>query len=291
MTISSIPGKTRLQVAKERVAAYLDSVPTSPTNRYSLWTFQNNGYIPVFHLAQNKSRAEIKSYINGLTAAGDTPLAGTICSAVDELIKYLPNEYHDKRIYLVTDGAENNTDPTDQCFGPYSSTTYDQGLEENSWQWKVRNKVCTGEATTPGPCNGPPPYNLSFIMDVDLLFTEYVPFGPSVDSVTEEKGPSFTSSPASTTTNPDAIFFSGLSAASGGKYTTITPTTPPAQATPQPGDANLDGCVNITDRSLVLQYYGQSVPTGTPVDFNRDNIVNVYDYNTVMQNYGRGCTP
>jgi hypothetical protein len=158
----------------------------------------------------------------------------------------------------------------------------------NSWQWKVRNKACTGNANTPGPCVGLPPYGLSLIVDVDHLFTDNIPFAPSGTSIVEEGGRTF-SSRMSASLNDDTSFFGGLSRETGGSYASITQLTPPTQATPVPGDASGDGCVNITDRSLVLSQYGSQVPPGTPTDFNRDGIVNIYDYNTVLQNYGRGC--
>jgi hypothetical protein len=83
----------------------------------------------------------------------------------------------------------------------------------------------------------------------------------------------------------DAAFFGGIAHETRGRYAPITPQTPPAQATPEPGDANLDGCVNIQDRALVLQQYG----TAGSADFNRDGVVNVFDLQTVLRNFGAGC--
>jgi hypothetical protein len=89
--------------------------------------------------------------------------------------------------------------------------------------------------------------------------------------------------------NADAAFFAGLASETHGRYAGITPSTPPGQATPPPGDANLDGCVNIQDRALVLQQFG--TPGNGKTDFNRDGIVNIFDLQTVLQNFGDGCTP
>jgi hypothetical protein len=283
MTLASIPGKTRLQVAKERINAFLDIVPSVST-KYAFWTFEGTTYTPVYTFAQNKTPAEIKAAVNAVVTGGNTPLARSVCGAVDELINFLPNEFHTKRIYLATDGEENASPTTDQCYGVSSTTTY-PNLQTNSWQWKVRNKACTGNASTPGPCaSGIPPSGLSLIVDIDHLY-DFVPL--RADAPVEWADSASTRTLSSTS---DAAFFGGLSRETNGRYVGVTPSTPPTQATPVPGDASGDGCVNVTDRSLVLSQYGQTVPAGTATDFNRDRIVNVYDYNTVLQNYGRGCT-
>ncbi|MCP3136707.1 VWA domain-containing protein [Pyxidicoccus xibeiensis] len=286
MSLESVPGKTRFQVAKERINAFLDIVPPVAT-RYSFWTFEGTGYVPVFSFAQNKTAAEVKAAVNAAVLGGNTPLAHSVCAAVDELINFLPNQFHSKRIYLATDGEENATLTTDQCYGPNSATAYPT-LATNSWQWKVRNKACTGNANTPGPCSaGIPPAGLTLIVDIDHLY-DFVSF--QAGAVTEDGETPRDSFAAAASLNNDATFFGGLSNETRGRYAGITPSTPPNQATPVPGDATGDGCVNVTDRSAVLSQFGQTVPAGTPTDFNRDRIVNIYDHNTVLQNYGRGCT-
>ena len=287
MSLQSVPGKTRFQVAKERINSFLDVVPPQPT-KYAFWTFEGTTAVQVYSFAQNKTPAEIKAAVNAAALGGNTPLAHSLCGAVDALINFLPNEFHTKRIYLSTDGEENATLTTDQCYGPPSATAWPT-LTTNSWQWKVRNKACTGNANTPGPCSGGiPPAGLSLIVDIDHLF-DFVPF--QADAFTEDgEDPRLRNGfAAAASLSNDVSFFGGLSSATNGRYAGVTPTTPPAQATPVPGDATGDGCVNVSDRSAVLAQYGQTVPAGTPTDFNRDRIVNIYDHNTVLQNYGRGC--
>ncbi len=288
MSLQSVPGKTRFQVAKERINAFLDIVPPQPT-KYAFWTFEGTGYVKVFNFSQNKTAAEVKAAVNAATLGGNTPLAYSVCAAVDELINYLPNEFHAKRIYMATDGEENATPTTDQCYGLSSPTAYPT-LATNSWQWKVRNKACTGSATAPGPCSGGiPPMGLTLIVDIDHLY-DFVPFQANAFTEELEDPRARSGFAAAMAANNDAAFFGGLSGETNGRYASITPATPPAQATPVPGDATGDGCVNVTDRTAVLAQYGQQVPAGTPTDFNRDLIVNIYDHNTVLQNFGRGCT-
>ncbi len=283
MSAASIPGFTRLQVAKQRINAFLDVVPSTATE-YSLWFFDGPGFRRIISFSDHKTRADVKAAVATAVAGSTTPLAHTVCAAVDELINYLPNELHDKRIVLQTDGAENNSPSTDQCFGPPSPTVYPT-LQPGSWQWKVRNKACTGDATIAGPCDGGTS-SFSLIVDVGMLF-DFVPSFAAQSLPLFENGPRTHDRFASVAAvNADAAFFAGLAQETGGQFLGITPNTPPAAAAPQPGDANVDGCVNITDRSLVLQQFGTANPA---TDFNRDGIVNTFDLQTVLQNFGKGC--
>ncbi|WP_437314326.1 VWA domain-containing protein [Sorangium sp. So ce385] len=280
MGATSVPGKTRLDVAKERIKTFLKSAPSQP-RRYAFWTFDDATYSSIINFSQNRSAAQVELEVDAVTLGGVTPLAHSACAAIDELINYLPSEFHTKRLYLATDGEENNTLSTDQCYGPPSATNY-PNLDVGSWQWKVRNKACTGDANSPALCGSPGMPTL--LVDIDHLF-DNISFAarPSLERTRTPRGfASFAS---------DATFFSGLSSETGGRYVSVTPSTPPAQAAPRPGDASLDGCVNVLDRSLVLSQFGQTVAPGASTDFNRDGIVNIYDYNTVLQNYGSGCTP
>lgn len=290
MALSSIPGMTRLDVAKERISTFLATVPGTPT-KYALWFFEGSSYSPIYDFADNATAAQVESAVMAATVGGVTPLAHSVCAAVDELINYLPSEFHSKRIYMATDGEENASPVTDQCYGPSSTTLYPT-LTTGSWQWKVRNKACTGNASTPGVCSGGvPPGGLTLIVDVDHLF-DFVSIMSADVSASREAGPGdriTLKSSGPLLTSADAAFFAGLSSETQGHYAGITPSTPPTQAVPLPGDATGDGCVNIQDRALVLQQWG--TPGNGQTDFNRDGIVNIFDLQTVLQNYGQGCTP
>jgi hypothetical protein len=288
MQLASVPGRTRFDVAKERISAFLDTVPSQPT-RYALWFFEGTTYTPIYDFTDMPTAAQVKAAVLAAGTGGITPLAHSVCAAVDELINYLPAELHTKRIYMATDGEENASPAGDQCFGPNSAGVYPM-LTAWSWQWKVRNKACTGSADTPGVCSGGVPGGgITLIVDVDHLF-DYVPLRLKSSSLeTAYAGGKLTAVASAASTpapaNADAAFFGGISQETRGRYQAITPSTPPAQATPEPGDANLDGCVDIRDRALVLQQYG----TAGSADFNRDGIVNIFDLQTVLRNFGAGC--
>lgn len=57
------------------------------------------------------------------------------------------------------------------------------------------------------------------------------------------------------------------------------------------GDVNGSGCVDAADEAAVVGAFGQSVPPASPaLDLNRDGIINIFDRLIVLQNYGDGCS-
>jgi hypothetical protein len=56
---------------------------------------------------------------------------------------------------------------------------------------------------------------------------------------------------------------------------------------PLPGDANLDGQVDINDLTIVLTNYGQSGMTWSQGDFNTDTKVDINDLTIVLTDYGK----
>lgn len=63
--------------------------------------------------------------------------------------------------------------------------------------------------------------------------------------------------------------------------------TPIPTATPLLGDANQDGHVNITDLSIVLAKFDQTVSSTDPADLNDDGLVDIFDYNLVVSSFGQ----
>ncbi|ATB48275.1 VWA domain-containing protein [Corallococcus macrosporus] len=292
MISTSTGGRSRMEIAKRRIESFVSAVPPPGTTyRYAFWTFAGTSYTPVYDFSDSASPAQIIAAANGVYASGNTPLAGSICSAIDSLLDFMPTDLNLKRLYLVTDGEENTTPSIDQCHGPWSAGTW-PNLTTGSWQWKVRNKACTGIANAPGPCEFPPPYppGLTLIADIDYLFTDNIPLRGE-EAPNELFGErSLTAAPAGAAAVAELAFFQGLAQETGGRYQSITQQTPPTQAQPLPGDANLNGCVDVTDRSLVLSKYNQRVPAGDPADFNRNLVIDTGDYQTVLNNYGQGCS-
>jgi hypothetical protein len=55
---------------------------------------------------------------------------------------------------------------------------------------------------------------------------------------------------------------------------------------PEPGDANLDGRVDISDLTIVLTNYGQSGMSWSQGDFAGDGMVDINDLTIILQNFG-----
>ena len=56
---------------------------------------------------------------------------------------------------------------------------------------------------------------------------------------------------------------------------------------PLPGDANLDGKVDINDLTIVLANYNQTGMTWTQGEFTGDGTVNINDLTIVLAHYGQ----
>ena len=62
-----------------------------------------------------------------------------------------------------------------------------------------------------------------------------------------------------------------------------TASTPVRVAAPLPGDANLDGTVNVNDLVILLAHYNQSGMTWSDGDFNGDGKVDIEDLNILLR--------
>ena len=85
---------------------------------------------------------------------------------------------------------------------------------------------------------------------------------------------------------PTTQFFSALD--DGGNPVPITAVTFQAGtvSVALPGDANLDGKVDVNDLTIVLSNFGQSGVTWRQGDFNNDGKVDVNDLTIVLSNFG-----
>ena len=70
-----------------------------------------------------------------------------------------------------------------------------------------------------------------------------------------------------------------------------TPTRRLSSTPPMPGDANLDGRVDINDLTIVLTHYGQSGMTWTQGEFNGDGKVDINDLTIVLAHYNDTTAP
>jgi secreted trypsin-like serine protease len=56
------------------------------------------------------------------------------------------------------------------------------------------------------------------------------------------------------------------------------------------GDADGSGCVDTADLAAIMGAFGTTVPPGDPRDLNYDGLINVHDRLIVLQNFGEGCS-
>nr|WP_245591834.1 VWA domain-containing protein [Cystobacter fuscus] len=267
---------TRFTEAIKQARAYVN-LPSSLPRSFAVWTFEESSYIKEQGFAD---AATTLATLNRLgVGSGVTPLAYAVCDAVDELLQYRPGVSAKKVVHLVSDGEENSTPTSSQCHGPDSTSPYPH-FTMDSWQWKVRNMLKTGDPLR----DDPGPYKLVF--DVHVLY-DYLYFAGSRGPVREVSSTGRSAAPVHPTlTSAYFAFLQGVSRDSGGTFTAIGDSGP----VPVYGDTNQDYCVNDVDYNLVLANYGSTVPPAPrAADVNHDGWVDYYDYVIVVNNYGSGC--
>jgi hypothetical protein len=303
---------SRWEVSKQLAVDAVDLI-TSATRTYGLRVFNGSNTGQQIR-ALGSSRNSVRNAILGPdpnlgTPSGSTPLAGAICEAIDELINYLPDDFHEKYLYIFSDGLENSTPSMNECFGTHSvsGAPYDLG----SWEHKVVNKAQTGDPDSEAEPFLPLIVNADYLFDNEpLVFSAFA--GPAVSAATIRKSvairrqeipraalesPTIRSLllepaiiPSSVIATPSSAlleafaFFGGLADESGGRFRHFSSD----DVLPQLGDVTGDRCVNQSDVDAVRQNFGQIPPAGSPLDTNEDGVVNMYDYRNVLGNFGEG---
>ncbi|MEM7675090.1 MAG: hypothetical protein AAF449_03705, partial [Myxococcota bacterium] len=159
-------GRTKWEEAidRARIAVQVPAIDRA----YELWSFSGSSWTQHYTFAAGSALSTTQRQdamdlaLDNLLAIGPggaTPLAGSVCASVDTLTSWAISEGGfpppPLRIALFSDGLENQTPTTDQCYGPASTTAYDPtnpdrgGLTPGSWEWKVLNKAITGNANNP----------------------------------------------------------------------------------------------------------------------------------------------
>jgi hypothetical protein len=192
-----------------------------------------------------------------------------------------------RQLYIGTDGLENDT-PTSgtgsECGGVTSNAAY-ENFEPASWQYKLRNKLLTGNPTINTTLNS------LLTVDVDLIFKSYI---TGLSGGNSERNYS-SGSPYSTepTLNQAVEFYGGLAQNTlAGKFKTVTVDASGAITSRRPGDVDYSGCVGNADYSELIQWYGQAVSPSHPhsywADLNGDGWVDYLDYLILYNHWGDG---
>ncbi|WNG40823.1 hypothetical protein F0U61_49360 [Archangium violaceum] len=281
MTAVRSDGKTRFKVAIEEAVKYVN-LPLNIPHYFSVWTFEGSSYIKEQGFA---SATATIATLNSLSVGyGSTPLAYTVCDAIDALFTYrtdLGNKAR-KVVKLVSDGEENSTPTGTQCHGP-SSALDTAPYTPGSWESKVYNKFATRNANTPPPAGAFFPA----VLNVTVL-SGYITSLRSMSASAPEYTPAGqVMTPRSMTTLANYFsFLKTLAQHSGGVYSEVVDSRP----VPVSGDTNNDFCVDSTDYNEVLANYGIAVPPANPAaDLNNDKVVDYYDYTIVVNNQGQGA--
>ncbi len=163
-------GPTRFATAVKLITQFVNT-PTSDSKprRFGFYTFTNAAsgsrpFIqPYFTPSESPTAAEIIRVMKTLAPTGNTPLAGALCAAIDELISsndlIQPAGDNKRYIKIYTDGEENSTPSpsspggADQCYGRLGAglKPWDDNGNPNAsppilptWQSRVWNKLFTG---------------------------------------------------------------------------------------------------------------------------------------------------
>lgn len=308
--------------AKDRVLA-LKAKAGTKSIEFALWAYDSSfpsagGYVNrIYDFPANPDNvlAQLGFDANGnpqpstrnavFSPTGSTPLAAAGCYAATTLVASLTDtggiieagyEWNktigtrraniERHLILATDGLENATLSSNECGGITSTADY-ANYEATSWQYKLRNKLLTGNPNSMLTADS------GLVVEVGLVFKNYI---TGLASANSEPLP-YSGGMASYTTEPtlgQALnFYKGIAMTSTkGVFKTITVGSNGQVSSRVPGDVDYSGCVGNADYSELVQWYGQQVNPNHPhsywADLNADGWVDYLDYLILVQNWGVG---
>lgn len=210
---------------------------------------------------------------------GITPLAGSMCKAVDDL---MATGATTKILEVASDGEENATPMTDPCFGPFSvdpNPPYTGGSWQNLVLTKVQNAPIQVQIDLfdPGPITG---------------FAAFAAFtaNPEAEQSAVMNLATAGAMLAAAGEGPPTLrdFFTEIARVSGGRLNVLEDTE---TSVPVVGDADGNSCVDRSDAIAVARSFGQTgEPQDLPFDFDNSGKVGFVDYaNEVGRFTPGGC--
>jgi hypothetical protein len=207
---------------------------------------------------------------------GNTPLAGSMCDAVNKLHG---EPASDRILEVASDGEENFTLDTNECFGPFSTdpvAPYSAG----SWQNKVYTKVAAAtfqvliDLFDPGPIVGFAARMQSLSNPEAMATMSARALAAAPGAAAEERPPTLQE------------FFTQIALVSGGRLTVIEDTSP---TLPVVSDVSGDGCVDRSDAIQIARGFGMvAAPQDNPLDLDLDGRVGFSDYALALSRFTPG---
>lgn len=306
-------GDDKLTVALGQARDYVRKHQTDKNVEFALWAFDTSygdaGYTVIQDFPGVGGAAMLALLGEGGTPSPElvpkesTPLAKAGCSAASRLAcdrdtngvvtaggyewdKSVNGRKQriDRRLYIATDGLE-NAGATGECAYDISSGQSYQNYESNSWQYKLRNKLLTGNANTLNVANN------GLTVEVDLVFKSFL---TGLSGYSSEGG--YSGSHYDQPTLPQALeFYSKIADQTSGTFHTVTVNAAGALLPPRyPGDVDYSGCVSDADLTEMGQWYGYPVDPAHPhsywPDLNADGWVDDLDYIILAEHWQEGPT-
>jgi hypothetical protein len=261
------------QLADQRI---LEAATTGGLDGVAVYSFKGSSATP--HTAGFVDVNVARAAVMGLSGpSGATPLAGSLCDAVDELIKF--DDPNDTRIlHLASDGLENATPALHACFGPDSVVPFEP-YSPGSWQNKVFDKVTNPGGTLPS------------IVQIDLFdytqVTSLSAMAKSAVSASKIKGREPRREPGDK--RPPTIYelFTAITEGTGGKLTVIGDDQ---RRLPPFGDVTGDLCVDYDDAYDIAWHFNQTLPgPGGKYDLDYDLVITYADYELAAKQISGKC--
>lgn len=267
---------TRFEAAKARALDQIGLQAAAGLAGVAVYTFSDTAstlQTPGGFVNRNDAIAAITALDLTAVGGGNTPLAGSMCDAVNVLSAEPAVE---KILEVASDGEENFTPPTSECFGPFSSDStapYSAG----SWQNKVYTKVANARFQV-----------LIDLFDAGPITGAAVRAAAALDPEGQLTAKARSVVAAAVGDGPPTLadFFTQIALVSGGRLTVIEDTAP---TLPVFADVNGSGCVDRSDALLIARAFGQSgPPQDSPLDLDLDGKIGFSDYALAVSHFAPG---
>jgi hypothetical protein len=286
--------QTRFEAAKQRALDQINIQAGLGLNGVAIYTFSDatstlqtvGGFVPVntaikVITGDPAASPPIPPLDLFTVGGGITPLAGSMCKAVNDL---LASAATTKILEVASDGEENATPTTDPCFGPFSMDP-NPPYTPNSWENLVLSKVQNApggiqvqiDLFDPGPITGFAAFAAA--MDPEATQTAAMRFATAGAMM---------SAAAAAGDGPPTLqdFFGEIARVSGGRLTVIEDT---ATTVPVLGDADGNSCIDRSDAIAVARSFGQTGdPQDLPFDLDNSSKVGFTDYAAEVSRFTPG---